>query len=118
MTKEDEEILRLLNDEENYGKTNYTMTNQHKLDFENLDDEAYFKKYGKAKSSKFDENKERKILIYNELYLFNSQLKAISKSMTNEFIEHFKSYSSLKPTMEEINQAIESLKKNDELNNK
>lgn len=114
MTKEDEEILSILNDEKNET----TMTNQHLLDFENLDDKAYFKKYGKSKPLSYNENKERNNLIYNELYTFSCQLKAAGKSMTDEYIEHFKSHSELNPTDEEINTAIEKLKKANEIKSK
>ena len=114
MTKEDEEILSILNDEKNET----TMTNQHLLDFENLDDKAYFKKYGKSTPLSYNENKERNNLIYNELYTFSCQLKAAGKSMTEEYIEHFKSHSELNPTDEEINTAIEKLKKASEIKSK
>ena len=114
MTKEDEEILSILNDEKNET----TMTNQHLLDFENLDDKAYFKKYGKSKPLSYNENKERNNLIYNELYTFSCQLKAVGKSMTDEYIEYFKSHSELNPTDEEINMAIEKLKKASEVKSK
>lgn len=86
------------------------MTEEHKRDFETLDDKAYAKKYGKAKPVTYDADKERRSLIYSELYRFICALKTKGETFTAEWANYYKEHSAYCPTVDEINEAIASIK--------
>lgn len=97
---------------------NSTMTEEHKMDFETLDDKAYARKYGKSKPLTYDADKERRCLIYSELYRFICTLKSKGKTLTAEWVGYYKEHSAYCPTVDEIKEAVASIKNTKETSSK